>query len=85
MFSLFQVSIYMPHMKTLRNIIDRMKNLSNFVTLSANQEGDMNLCVETDLFSVATHFKELEHPRWSKYIHMCICIQYYFVFSTLFD
>lgn len=27
----FQVSIYLPPLKTMKNIIDRMKNLSNFL------------------------------------------------------
>ncbi len=34
--------------------------------LSANRKGEMVLKVETDLATVATHFKDLEHPAWSK-------------------
>merc|ERR1712038_459018 len=60
----FDVSIYMPDLKILRNVIDRMKNLSNYVVISANQQGDMKLQVETDLATIATHFKHLEHPTW---------------------
>ena len=61
-----QVSIYMPPLKVIRNVVDKMKNLSNHVTISANQSGEMNLRIETDLVNVATHFRDLEHPVWSK-------------------
>ena len=27
----FQVSVYMPSLKVVRNVVDRMKNLSNFL------------------------------------------------------
>ena len=68
MFLLFypQVSICMPPLKILRNVVDRMKNLSNFVVISANQSGEMTLKVETDVVTVATHFRDLENPTWGK-------------------
>ncbi|XP_076333218.1 hus1-like checkpoint clamp component [Tachypleus tridentatus] len=56
----FDISFYMPHLKTVRNVIDRMKNLSSYVTVSASQEGEMTLTVETDLVTVKTYFKDLE-------------------------
>ncbi|CAH1773977.1 unnamed protein product [Owenia fusiformis] len=62
----FDVSIYMPHLKTLRHVVDRMKNLSNFVVIRANQNGEMTLKIETDMASVSTHFKDLTNPDWSK-------------------
>lgn len=60
----FQVSVYMPPLKLLRNVVDRMKNLSNFVLLSANQCGQMKIKVETDLVTVTTYFNDLDHPTW---------------------
>ena len=62
----FDVSIYMPMLKVLRNIVDRMKNLSNYLILSANQLGEMKLNVETDMVSVTTHFRDLSMPSWSR-------------------
>lgn len=56
----------MPPLKVLRNIVDRMKNLSNFVSLMANCSGDMKLKVETELVTVSAHFRDLGHPQWSK-------------------
>lgn len=58
----FDVSIYMPPLKTVRNIIDRMKNLDSFVTLSASPEGILILQVENDIVTVKTRFTNLEVP-----------------------
>ncbi|XP_003222273.1 checkpoint protein HUS1 isoform X3 [Anolis carolinensis] len=58
------VSIYLPVMKTMKSVVDRMKNLSNSIVIEANQKGEMNLKIETDLVSVATHFKDLGNPPW---------------------
>ncbi|XP_020784657.2 checkpoint protein HUS1 isoform X3 [Boleophthalmus pectinirostris] len=60
----FDVSIYLPPLKTLKNVVDRMKNLSQFLVLEANMSGEMNLKIETDLVSVTTHFKDLGNPPW---------------------
>ncbi|KAM4606681.1 checkpoint protein HUS1 [Polymixia lowei] len=60
----FDVSIYLPPLKTLKNVVDRMKNLSNFLVMEANMSGEMNLKIETDLVSVTTHFKDLGNPVW---------------------
>ncbi|XP_043920827.1 checkpoint protein HUS1 isoform X4 [Protopterus annectens] len=60
----FDVSIYLPPLKTIKSVVERMKNLSNFVVIEANLNGEMNLKIETDLVSVATHFKDLGNPPW---------------------
>ncbi|XP_062593869.1 checkpoint protein HUS1-like isoform X2 [Saccostrea cucullata] len=58
----FDVTIAMPQLKLLKNVVDKMKNLSNFVVLSANQNGEMKLMVETDMVSITTHFRDLVNP-----------------------
>ncbi|KAM8823325.1 checkpoint protein HUS1 [Spinachia spinachia] len=60
----FHVSIYLPPLKTMKNVVDRMKNLSNFLVMEANRSGEMNLKIETDLVSVTTHFRDLGNPPW---------------------
>ncbi|OCT76027.1 hypothetical protein XELAEV_18031212mg [Xenopus laevis] len=60
----FDVSIYLPALKTMKNVVERMKNLSNFIVIEANRNGEMNLKIETDLVSVSTHFKDLGNPPW---------------------
>ena len=58
----------MPNARVLRNVVDRMKNLSNFVSISANQNGAMRVKVEADQVTVETHFKDLEYPTWSEFL-----------------
>ncbi|XP_055038210.1 checkpoint protein HUS1 [Misgurnus anguillicaudatus] len=60
----FDVSIYLPPLKTMKSVVDRMKNLSNYLVMEANLKGEMNLKIETELVSVTTHFKELGNPPW---------------------
>ncbi|XP_073405947.1 checkpoint protein HUS1 isoform X3 [Dendrobates tinctorius] len=58
------VSIYLPAIKTMKSVVERMKNLSNFIVIEANRNGEINLKIETDLVSVSTHFKDLGNPPW---------------------
>ncbi|CAI9727833.1 HUS1-like [Octopus vulgaris] len=60
----FDVSINMPALKLLRNVVDKMKSISNFVIVSANCDGKMKLMVETDVASVCTYFRDLTNPKW---------------------
>uniref|UniRef100_A0A8C3KDI4 Checkpoint protein n=1 Tax=Calidris pygmaea TaxID=425635 RepID=A0A8C3KDI4_9CHAR len=61
----FDVSIYLPALKTMKSVVERMKNLSNSIVIEANLSGEMNLKIETDLVSVTTHFKDLGNPPWA--------------------
>nr|XP_013808231.1 PREDICTED: checkpoint protein HUS1 isoform X2 [Apteryx mantelli mantelli] len=61
----FDVSIYLPVLKTMKSVVERMKNLSNCIVIEANLSGEMNLKIETDLVSVTTHFKDLGNPPWA--------------------
>ncbi|KAM6278659.1 checkpoint protein HUS1 isoform 2-T2 [Spheniscus humboldti] len=61
----FDVSIYLPVLKTMKSVVERMKNLSNSIVIEANLSGEMNLKIETDLVSVTTHFKDLGNPPWA--------------------
>ncbi|XP_063306694.1 checkpoint protein HUS1 isoform X2 [Pelobates fuscus] len=67
----FDVSIYLPTLKIMKNVVERMKNLSNFMVIEANRIGEFNLKIETDLVSVSTHFKDLRNPPWERdSVHM---------------
>ncbi|XP_068252694.1 checkpoint protein HUS1 isoform X4 [Nyctibius grandis] len=61
----FDVSIYLPALKTMKSVVERMKNLSSSIVIEANLSGEMNLKIETDLVSVTTHFKDLGNPPWA--------------------
>ncbi|KAM4719035.1 checkpoint protein HUS1-like [Anableps anableps] len=58
------VSVDLPPLKTMKSVVDRMKNLSNFLVIEANLNGEMNLKIQTHLVSVTTHFKDLGSPPW---------------------
>ncbi len=57
-----KVNIMLPVLKTLRPIVDRMKNISEFLQLNANMRGELSLKVEADMVSIETHYKGLDHP-----------------------
>ncbi|CAN2389676.1 Hus1-like protein, partial [Pristimantis euphronides] len=60
----FDVSIYLPVIKSMKSVVERMKNLGNSIVIEANRNGEINLKIETDLVSVSTHFKDLGNPPW---------------------
>ncbi|KFM67376.1 Checkpoint protein HUS1, partial [Stegodyphus mimosarum] len=55
----FDVSLYMPSLKVVRSVVERMKNIGNCMTMLASSDGEINLCCETDTVTITTHFKDL--------------------------
>nr|XP_054751716.1 checkpoint protein HUS1-like [Lytechinus pictus]XP_054751717.1 checkpoint protein HUS1-like [Lytechinus pictus] len=60
----FDATICMPPLKVIRTVAERMKNLGSYLELSANQNGEMRLRVESEQVTVSTHFRNLENPNW---------------------
>jgi HUS1 checkpoint protein len=58
-----KVTIMLPVLKTLRPIVDRMKNISEFLLINANMRGELSLKVDTDMVSIETIYKNLEIPQ----------------------
>jgi len=56
----FDISLEVPQMRYLRHIIDRMKNMSSQLTVTANKCGTMIIRIEVDYTTVSTHFKGLQ-------------------------
>ncbi|XP_054979035.1 checkpoint protein HUS1-like [Sorex araneus] len=56
------VSIYSPVLKIMKSVVEKMKNISNHLIIEANQNGELNLKIETNLVYVTTHFKDLGNP-----------------------
>lgn len=50
----------MPQLKYIRNIVDRMKNMSQWLTLSADNTGTLVLKIDNDSATVSAHFQELQ-------------------------
>ncbi|XP_051025454.1 checkpoint protein HUS1B [Acomys russatus] len=56
------VSVYLPALKTLKNIVEKMANVGDRVLVEANLNGKMNLSVETDTVTIKSYFKNLGIP-----------------------
>lgn len=52
-------SIGMPSMRSLRTLVDRIKNLSPSITVYYNNVGELSLVVETDMATVTSHYRNL--------------------------
>ncbi|XP_028631510.1 checkpoint protein HUS1B [Grammomys surdaster] len=56
------VSVYLPAMKTMKTMVERMANMGSHVLVEANLNGKMNLSVETDEVTIKSYFKNLGNP-----------------------
>lgn len=56
----FDISLEIPNLKCLRYIVDRMKNMSSQLIITANKCGTLILKIEVDYATVSTHFKGLQ-------------------------
>ncbi|XP_012257293.2 checkpoint protein HUS1 [Athalia rosae] len=55
----FDISIDMPELKHLRNVVDQMGKMSPTLIITASRSGKFILKVETSFATVATHFQDL--------------------------
>nr|CAG4648466.1 EOG090X0TJE [Moina brachiata]SVE93436.1 EOG090X0TJE [Moina brachiata] len=53
------ISTHLPHLRLLKSIVERMKNLANMATITITVQGSMTITVETDMVSVTSHFEDL--------------------------
>lgn len=49
--------------ESVRGVVDRMKNIGNIISISANLQGVLKLRVESDLAKVETEWRDLKHPE----------------------
>eukprot|EP00126_Sphaerothecum_destruens_P001979 Sdes_comp15426_c0_seq1m4320 len=59
------VCVYLPSVKLLKNIIDKMKSQTHILTLSASSSGILGLKFETSNCIVNTTFSNLQAPVWN--------------------
>lgn len=52
-------SIALPGVRSMRNLVDKFKNLSPSMTVYYNNLGDLSLVVETDLATVSSQYRNL--------------------------
>ncbi|XP_017785273.1 PREDICTED: checkpoint protein HUS1 [Nicrophorus vespilloides] len=55
----FHVSIQLPNLKTIKNIVERMKNISTNLIVSATESGKLILKVKTPMVSLSANFPNL--------------------------
>lgn len=58
-------SISLPSVRSMRNLVDKIKNLSPSMTVYYNNVGELSLVVETDLATVSSQYRNLsvtKHP-----------------------
>ncbi|KAK0168118.1 hypothetical protein PV327_001951 [Microctonus hyperodae] len=60
----FDITIELPPLKHIRNVVEKMKNMSPYLTIVANNDGAFILKIDTDSASVATHYRDLQ--VWKK-------------------
>jgi len=58
----FDVSVVMPPLKTVKNVVERMRTIGLSMIWSASKTGALTLRAENDTVQVATHFKDLVSP-----------------------
>lgn len=54
-----EIQTRMPHLGNLKTVIDRMKAVSDELTIEADSAGRVVFRVETDLVKIKTHYKDL--------------------------
>lgn len=59
----YDLTVMLPSVKSLKGLMDKMKNMSPSVTIYATLGGELSLVVETDVVTVASHFKGLQCAR----------------------
>ncbi|XP_023016232.1 hus1-like checkpoint clamp component [Leptinotarsa decemlineata] len=58
-FNDFHVSIQMPNLKALKSIVEKMKNMSHSLIVSANKNGRLTFQIKTNVVSLSSHFTDL--------------------------
>ncbi|VEN53691.1 unnamed protein product [Callosobruchus maculatus] len=58
-FNDFHVTIQMPNLKFLKNIVDKMRNMSHTLIVSANRTGRLTLQIKTNIINLSAHFTDL--------------------------
>jgi HUS1 checkpoint protein len=58
-FNDFHVSIEMPNLKTIKTIVERMRNMSHSLIVSATKDGRLTLQIKTNIVTLSAHFPDL--------------------------
>ncbi|XP_060524868.1 checkpoint protein HUS1 isoform X2 [Cylas formicarius] len=67
-FSDFHVSIEMPNLKSIKNIVERMRNMSHSLIVNANRTGKLTLQIKTNIVDLSAHFPNLNVESFADHI-----------------
>ncbi|KAK4320744.1 hypothetical protein Pmani_008401 [Petrolisthes manimaculis] len=59
-------SLYLPPLKQLRHVVERMKTQASHITLAGNRRGTLVFSMSTDTVTVSTYFRHLSMPTWDR-------------------
>lgn len=67
----------MPPLRPIKNIVERMKNMSHSLIVSANKNGRLALKIKTNTVSLSAHFPDLNVESFAGiyyiiFIYFCI-------------
>ena len=57
-----EVDLLFPSLLHVRNVLDRMRSLSDILHIEAHSDGRLSFHIQSDLVSVATHYSSLPRP-----------------------
>ncbi|XP_066249726.1 checkpoint protein HUS1 [Euwallacea similis] len=58
-FNEFHASIQMPNLKSIKSIVEKMKNMSHCLVVRANRSGELTLEIKTNIIKLSAHFSHL--------------------------
>lgn len=61
--AVYDLTVLLPTVNSLRGLLDKKKNISPSVTIYATLAGELSLVVETDVVTVASHYRGLQCNR----------------------
>lgn len=55
----FHVTLQMPNLKSVKNIVERMRTMSHYLIVSATKDGRLTLRINATLIKLQVHFPNL--------------------------
>uniref|UniRef100_T2MIV2 Checkpoint protein n=1 Tax=Hydra vulgaris TaxID=6087 RepID=T2MIV2_HYDVU len=55
----YNIKIHTPNLKIMKSVVERMKNISGFMVITALQNGELCFKVETDEVTASTYFQNM--------------------------
>lgn len=77
------MSIRMPHLKAVKNIVERMKNMSQSLVVSANKNGRLILQIKTNMVTLSAHFTDVSVLSFAGKLVVVVIFENWCVYSPV--